>query len=598
MAENVLPTRLLLRYATYSQWMNSNVILKKGEAAIAIFADAGQETSLAPIGMKVGDGQHYFYELPWIQGVAADVYNWAKQATKPTYTAEEIQNLDTYIATHGGGGGEGGTSIAREYSIVSGNDSKYYLQYRDSGDTEWTTDASSVIDLARLTQIYNWIGNYYLTEYLTLAESINTRINTKLENLSVNDSPSANMYVSAVSQTNGKISVSKDELNFTKILGTVPVSKGGTGLTSIEENHILVGNTSNGFTTRAITNTIEYNTSSIPTSQAVFNYVENKTDGIANSMHFIGEANVLIDSGINSTVDPRIPDYDFRRAKIGDVILYEKQEYLWTGSRWRLFGDEGSYAVKGSIVDADISPDAAISISKILNLSDILSSKVNIIEGKQLSTNDYTTEEKNKLENIEDGAERNAIQHIFVNDNEQIPKVINGLDRSIALSIDVFDEAHATKLDNIQDFAQVNTIEHIFLNNVEQRIGVVNNLEKSVNILINEFTVAEKTKLEGIENGAQENKIEEIIINGDTYRPDGNKKVEITIDQAALNLNVLAGARVPIGLNNYEEVDVTTINGIKKLELSRVSKTGNIAHLIQSNSDYITLYCGTSTDVI
>ena len=41
MAENVLPTRLLLRYATYSQWMNSNVILKKGEAAIAIFADAG-----------------------------------------------------------------------------------------------------------------------------------------------------------------------------------------------------------------------------------------------------------------------------------------------------------------------------------------------------------------------------------------------------------------------------------------------------------------------------------------------------------------------------------------------------------------------------
>lgn len=597
MAENILPTRLLLRYATYSQWMNSNVILKKGEAAIAIFADAGQETSLAPIGMKVGDGQHYFYELPWIQGVAADVYSWAKQATKPTYTAEEIQNLDTYIATHGGGGGEGGTSIAREYSIVSGEDSKYYLQYRDSGDTEWTTDASSVIDLARLTQIYNWIGDYYLTEYISLADSINNRINTKLENLTLIDSPQTNFYVSAVSQTNGKISVSREELEFTKISGILSVGKGGTGLTSIAENHILVGNEANGFTTRAISNTIQ-NDTTIPTGRAVFDFVERRTEGVQGAMHYIGEANVLIDTGANSVVDPRIQDYDFRYAKPGDFIIYEQKEFVWTGNRWRLLGDEGSYAIKGAIVNADISPDAAISVSKIANLSEILSSKVNIIEGKQLSTNDYTNEEKNKLLNIEDGAERNLIQHIFVNDKEQIPKTINGAERSIALSIDVFDEAHATKLDNIQDYAQVNIIEHIFLNGVEQRVGVVNNLEKSVNILLNEFTSAEKSKLAGIEAGAQVNKIEELAINGNVYRPDANKKIDISLDQAALNLNVLAGARVPIGNDAYEDIDIITINGEKKLELSQVAKTGNISSLTQSSSEYITLYCGTSTDVI
>lgn len=597
MAENILPTRLLLRYATYSQWMNSNVILKKGEAAIAIFADAGQETSLAPIGMKVGDGQHYFYELPWIQGVAADVYSWAKQATKPTYTAEEIQNLDTYIATHSSGGGEGGTSIAREYSIVAGENSKYYLQYRDSGDTEWTTDASSVIDLARLTQIYNWIGDYYLTEYISLADSINNRINTKLENLTLIDSPQTNFYVSAVSQTNGKISVSREELEFTKISGILSVGKGGTGLTSIAENHILVGNEANGFTTRAISNTIQ-NDTTIPTGRAVFDFVERRTEGVQGAMHYIGEANVLIDTGANSVVDPRIQDYDFRYAKPGDFIIYEQKEFVWTGNRWRLLGDEGSYAVKGAIVNADISPDAAISVSKIANLSEILSSKVNIIEGKQLSTNDYTNEEKNKLLNIEDGAERNLIQHIFVNDKEQIPKTINGAERSIALSIDVFDEAHATKLDNIQDYAQVNIIEHIFLNGVEQRVGVVNNLEKSVNIILNEFTSAEKSKLAGIEAGAQVNKIEELAINGNVYRPDANKKIDISLDQAALNLNVLAGARVHIGNDTYEDIDVTTINGEKKLELSQVAKTGNISSLTQSSSEYITLYCGTSTDVI
>lgn len=596
MAENILPTRLLLRYATYSQWMNSNVILKKGEAAIAIFADAGQETSLAPIGMKVGDGQHYFYELPWIQGVAADVYSWAKQATKPTYTAEEIQNLDTYIATHGGGSGEGGTSIAREYSLTVDNN-HYYLQYRDSSTDPWTTDTSQAIDLTTLSQIYQWIGATTLTDYDSLGQRVGEQINYRLSQINYTDSVTNGEVVTSVSQTNGRIAVTKSALSLTNLSGILPVNRGGTGITSVGNNEILIGNGTNLLSTRRVVSILG-DDDTIPTSSAVRSYVDHVTEGSANAMHLIGEANVLIDTGNNSAVDPRIDGYDFRNVKRGDVILYDRKEFVWTGQRWRLFGDEGSYAVKGEIVDNDISTDAAISISKIANLSDILSTKVNIIEGKQLSTNDYTNEEKNKLENIESGAERNLIQHIFVNDKEQIPKTINGAERSIALSIDVFDEAHATKLDNIQDYAQVNVIEHIFLNGVEQRIGVVNNLEKSVNILLNEFTSAEKSKLAGIEAGAQVNKIEELSINGSVYRPDTNKKIDISLDQAALNLNVLAGARVYIGNDAYEDIDITTINGEKKLELSQVAKTGNISSLTQFNSEYITLYCGTSTDVI
>ena len=41
MAEtNRLETRILLRYATYSQWMNSDLILLPGEAAVAAFPRA------------------------------------------------------------------------------------------------------------------------------------------------------------------------------------------------------------------------------------------------------------------------------------------------------------------------------------------------------------------------------------------------------------------------------------------------------------------------------------------------------------------------------------------------------------------------------
>ena len=42
------------------------------------------------------------------------------------------------------------------------------------------------------------------------------------------------------------------------------------------------------------------------------------------------------------------------------MVVWEQKEYVWTGGTWRLLGDEGSYAVKGSIRDADIDQDADI----------------------------------------------------------------------------------------------------------------------------------------------------------------------------------------------------------------------------------------------
>jgi len=95
MAEHILETRIQLRYGTYSEWMNSDVILKVGEAAVAAFpygrtlfsTDDRPERTPPAIGIKIGDGVHYFYELPWVQAVAADVYSWAKDSEKPSYSA-------------------------------------------------------------------------------------------------------------------------------------------------------------------------------------------------------------------------------------------------------------------------------------------------------------------------------------------------------------------------------------------------------------------------------------------------------------------------------------------------------------------------------
>lgn len=101
MATNTLNTRIALKYDLLSAWNTSDLILKKGEIAIAeipsqnnIIGDAAHTPENAPpaIAMKVGDGAKTFKQLPWVQAVAGDVYAWAKKANAPTLG--ELTNID------------------------------------------------------------------------------------------------------------------------------------------------------------------------------------------------------------------------------------------------------------------------------------------------------------------------------------------------------------------------------------------------------------------------------------------------------------------------------------------------------------------------
>ena len=51
--------------------------------------------------------------------------------------------------------------------------------------------------------------------------------------------------------------------------------------------------------------------------------------------------------------------------------------------------------------------------------------KVDKINGKSLTSNDFTDEYKDKLDGIEEGAQRNTIEHIIVNGTERAPATVN-----------------------------------------------------------------------------------------------------------------------------------------------------------------------------
>lgn len=556
MAENILETRIQLRYGTYSQWMNSDIILKAGEAAICAFpssrviesfSNSKPDNTPPAIGIKIGDGVHYFSELPWVQAIAADVYNWAKTSTKPTYTAQEIQGLQSYITDMISGDTEV-TIAPRIYQLYQGtgnNENKYYLRYKENNEeSNWILDTSTYIDLNDLIEIREWIGTF-MEDYSTMGTATGTQTLNFINKLNKTDSPVTHKFVTSVSESKGVISVEREQPNFTDLSGSADVTQGGTGRTTLPEDEVLVGDGTNRVKTIPIAETLGNNNYLVP-GYVIKNYIDNAVAGLTGAMHFIGDASVVIQP--NTAVDPRIPDYNFGTAQPGDVILSDSKEFVWTGMAWRLLGDEGSYAIKGSIVDADIDPEANIAQSKIAGLANTFNTKVDKVEGKTLTSNDFTDEHVQKLEELDINAQPNTIEHIFVNGTEIPPMTIN-------------------------------------------------DISKSIGINFTPFTDAEKTKLHDIEDEAQVNKIESISINGTEYTPNSDKKVEISIDQAALNLNVLEGARVPGSTaGTYEDISITA--NPKKLELARVAKTGLVSDLLQSQNTYVILNCGSSTTVI
>lgn len=99
--DKILQTRISLKYDTYANWHSKNPTLLEGEVAVVVVPGSdpvGGISNVPTVLFKVGDGAKKFDELPWVSGPAGDVYAWAKERNKPSYTAEEISGLSNFIS--------------------------------------------------------------------------------------------------------------------------------------------------------------------------------------------------------------------------------------------------------------------------------------------------------------------------------------------------------------------------------------------------------------------------------------------------------------------------------------------------------------------
>lgn len=99
MANKTFETRIQLKYDSYANWTANNPTPLSGEVCVVVIpAETGAVVQEPSVLFKVGDGTTAFNALPYVSAIAADVYDWAKAAAKPEYTAAEIAGLADYIS--------------------------------------------------------------------------------------------------------------------------------------------------------------------------------------------------------------------------------------------------------------------------------------------------------------------------------------------------------------------------------------------------------------------------------------------------------------------------------------------------------------------
>ena len=464
-----LNTRIALKYDSYANWQEYNPILLKGEIAIAELPDKGNKPGVgepnaagstpaiqnAPnILIKVGDGTNHYNDLKFVSALAADVYSWAKAATKPTYSAGEITGLDNYIS-------QTIQDTNTQYRIVAvdGAAYSYKLQKKDIGDTDYTDVSGSLISLtdvdsrldtleaaigengAVATKIANAIGALDYTgkaadaaKFVTNVTETNgiievttgsievadvpelpqskvtglgTALAGKQDNVPFENTPSESDKVATVQSIVNRIGAldhvaADDAASATKVVAEVTQADGIVTVKKVAVANILpdVTDTENGFVV-AVNQTDGKIAVTHKSATDVLSFAGNY-NGAENPIatrDYVTEAVADLNGAMHfrGTVDadPTVtaPTGTY---KAGDVILYGYDEYVYDGTKWVALGNESIYA-KDSEVDAEFAAVRQELANEKAALqgeidSDIAAARTAITKeiGDKIATLDYT----------------------------------------------------------------------------------------------------------------------------------------------------------------------------------------------------------------
>lgn len=216
--------------------------------------------------------------------------------------------------------------------------------------------------------------------------------------------------------------------------------------------------------------------------------------------------------------------------------------------------------------------------AKKSDVNTALADKVDKEAGKGLSTNDYTTTEKNKLSNIASGAQVNVIESVKVNGTAlsvtskavdvSVPTAVSELtnDTGYITSADVPEGAAASGITPKMDGTAARGTDNGFARGDHVHPTDTSRAAASDLTALETRVGTAETKLSGIAEGAQVNVIESIKVNNTAQTVTG-KAVNITVPTSLSDLtndaNYVTDASYVHTDNNLTDTLLTKLNGIE-----------------------------------
>lgn len=425
MANTTFNTRIQNKIDTYENYnaVKDSFIPLKGEVCIATVSTQVDGVQAPPQTLiKIGDGKSTWGSLKWLSATAADVIDSLK-GSNPTLPATSITGLNDYIS-----GQIQDTNTL--YRLVASGDMGIQLQSKEKGeeDTAFKNVGSPIVLTAPTYSLIPGDTNGTVKFGIAGEESevavtgLKSGAYVDMASLALAEVSCGNTEViGTIKQENGIVTATKKTLTGADI-PEIPTSKvTNLDITLAGKQDTLTFNT-------------PYNAAS--NKAATMTDVQNAVSGLANAMHYVGESATNPSTG-TATVEGH-EDW-----AAGDVVTYQSKEYVYDGEDWRELGDESSFAVKGSIVDADIAANANIAQSKIANLVTDLAAKATLaditsaIQALDVAVTSVTT--GNKITSIEevDGKIQVSTGAIVAGDIPNLPtSKITGLDTTLGNKAD------------------------------------------------------------------------------------------------------------------------------------------------------------------
>lgn len=630
---NELQTRIMLKYDSYANWTTNNPVLLAGEVAIATIPsgtsvptkDAREMQDLPNVVMKVGDGSAHYNDLKFVSALAADVYDWAKAAQKPTYDAYEdsIKNLKEFVEEYSD------IDTNTQYTIVEVEGSegfKYELKYMDLTDDAFKSFNTPVyIDLtganARLkaaedklkelagegegsiadmiadaiagldAEINQTAGADGLALHIKEVDGVITELTGSIAAETYDAYGSAaQALVDAKAHSDANLAAAKEHSDKNLEAANKHTDD---AIAALDYTGYVAGEAEGQVISFVGTIKEEDGVISATKRDLVFNSIYSATDNKAATMKDVTDAVADLNGAmhfegvvVGETFEAAIAASGKEYAS-GDVVIYNTIEHVFDGTKWVELGDE---TLAGKLIAALDVPDIAVGADHTLSVIGEVDGVIHATPVKIQIAQDQVTDLEGRFEAIEDALSAEGDLPKQVEANKQAIAVINGEDTGKSMRDVALDEATKAVAALDQDDAAV---AGEYVASVKQVDGKIEVTRAALPVIPN---------LELVEGSVAAPTDREVTVVAD-IDVEGHK-----ITDARVNVATMAGVMAAIAdLDNDKDVSsvkhvmtgVTQVDGaitsIDEVQLADIAFSGDIKDLKQTAETYVVFNCGSSS---